>query len=372
MEDVVPGEGGEPILDTGIDGGDTLGVTSDDYEYGTSTAGATTGLQGLQLEVDILSASAIDCIAVEIARRVSAVARGAKIRAVIIATHETLAFLRLHAALEAEVSSFETMAERLGASVPPATVEVTDTTALALPVMAAASAIPELTDKAARVLRTFAATTAYSGRSNRAKQVLLDAALAKHLSLKQIAVEVPERSLPSTEMRGLIPRILKLQARCQQIRAGGQNDAEFEQIMTSVNAMVAALFGASEGRSTGVPLAQQLILADAIAQGMSRNKALLLSEIVFSGGSYRTRRWLFNFLLGRDGLTYNGGAGVTYFLFGANGRAALDSDTIYFASPHGRFGEAEARLQPTNISRQHPTSKGGASGEMSVRDADAD
>jgi hypothetical protein len=99
------------------------------------------------------------------------------------------------------------------------------------------------------------------------------------------------------------------------------------------------VFGTSGSNSGDLPIAQQLMLADGVANGMAKGRAVLLSEIVFSGGSYRTRKWIFNILLGRDGLTYNGGAGVTYFLFRGDDRSTLDSDTLYFASPHGRFHE---------------------------------
>lgn len=355
MEDVLPGEGGEPLVDAGIGGGDTVSVEPMDYEYGATEVGTTTGLQGLQLEVDILSASAIDSIGAEIARRISAASVAAKLRSIIVATPDVLSSLRLHATLEAEVASLEIAVERTAANAAPTTVEVADTTAFALPILAAASSLPELTQKAARVLKSFAKTTAYSGRTNRAKQVLLDAALAKHLSLGNIDVEVPERSLPAGEKRGLMPRILKLKARCQQINASGESSPELEQATTSIDAMIAALFGAAEGRTQGGNLAQQLLLADAVAEGLGKRKGLLLSEIVFSGGSYRTRRWIFNFLFGRDGLTYSGGAGVTYFLFGPDGRSALDSDTIYFASPHGSFRQPRAQLQPTNIMRPERT-----------------
>jgi hypothetical protein len=355
MEDVLPGEGGEPLVDAGIGGGDTISVEPMDYEYGTTEVGSTTGLQGLQLEVDILSASAIDSIAAEIARRITEASAEAKLRSIIVATPEILSSLRLHAALEAEVASLELGVKKAAESAPPKTVEVADETAFALPILAAASSIPELTQKAARVLKSFAKTTAYSGRTNRAKQVLLDAALAKHLSLGKIAVEVPERSLPSGEKRGLVHRVLKLQALCQKISASGESGPELEQAATSIDAMVAALFGAAEGRAPGGNLAQQLVLADAVSEGLRKRKGLLLSEIVFSGGSYRTRRWIFNFLFGRDGLTYSGGAGVTYFLFGPDGRSALDSDTIYFASPHGSFLQPGARLRPTNIMQPEQT-----------------
>ena len=92
------------------------------------------------------------------------------------------------------------------------------------------------------------------------------------------------------------------------------------------------------------------MLADGIARTLTKGKAVLFAEITFSGGSYRTRKWIFNFLLGRDGLTYSGGAGVTYFLFRADDRTTLDSDTLYFASPHGRFHHGVSQqFEPTNL-----------------------
>jgi hypothetical protein len=75
----------------------------------------------------------------------------------------------------------------------------------------------------------------------------------------------------------------------------------------------------------------------------------LFSEIAVSGGSYRTRRWLFNFLTGSDGLTYSGGAAVTYFLFRSDEAAALASDTLYFATPHGRFETPKRHYRSSNF-----------------------
>ena len=92
------------------------------------------------------------------------------------------------------------------------------------------------------------------------------------------------------------------------------------------------------------------MLADGVARGMAKGRAVLFAEIAFSGGSYRTRKWIFNFLFGRDGLTYSGGAGVTYFLFRSDDRSTLDSDTLYFAWPHGHFPrDRSAPFKPTNI-----------------------
>ena len=359
MEDVAPEEGGEPLPAPGGDAlGDTFGadVASADYDYGygSTDVGATTGLAGLQLEIDILSAAAIDRIAADIARRVSVAAAGAKIRSVGVASPDLVASLRLYSAVEAEVANLEATADRLAASAPPESIQVTDASAFALPVIAAATtAVPALVGKASKVLRSFAATTAYSGRSGRARQVLLDAALAKHLALAGMRVEIPERALPARKPGGLVDRILTLQARCRQLQESGQGSADYTSVVTSVDALVGALFGGGDAQPARVPIAQQLTLADGFAQGMGDGKALLFAEIAFSGGSYRTRKWIFNFLLGRDGLTYNGGAGVTFFLFRTDRWTTLDSDTIYFASSHGRFrGESNPQLPATNIGMQ--------------------
>jgi hypothetical protein len=99
-----------------------------------------------------------------------------------------------------------------------------------------------------------------------------------------------------------------------------------------------------------VSLAQQMMLADAIAAGMTKSRAVLFAELSFSGGSYRTRKWIFNTIFGREGLSYSGGAGVTYFLYSGEDRSTLDSDTLYFASPHGRFEHVAGRqFKPSNL-----------------------
>lgn len=354
LEEVVEGEGGEPMPTMGDTA--TVDVPADtgyEYEYGSSDAGSTTGVSTLHLEVDVLAAAAVDEVAREISRRVGSAARAAKITSVTVASPAVLAFLRLHTALEAEVASLEALADRFESTTKPRgrKIRIEDTTALALPMIAAAaSSIPQLVNKASAVFKKIAATTAYSGRANRARQVQLDAALAKHLTSNELEVDIPERSLPASEPRGLVPRVLSLQGRCRQLQESYQGDGDLGQLLTPVDALVAALFSTSDERASSVPLAQQVMLADGIARRRSKSHALLFSEIVFSGGSYRTRKWLFNFLFGRDGLTYNGGAGVTYFLFRSNETAALDSDTIYFASPHGSFdSSAGDRPRATNI-----------------------
>lgn len=356
MEDVVPGEGGEPMTgDSGIDTGQTFGVTTfPDYDFGSSEVGTTGGVHTLQLEIDILSTMAIDRVAQEIARRVEVKASQAKIHSITVASPAVIAALRLHSALEAEVSTLEAMTERLSTTTRSdlGAGEVSDTTALVIPVIGTAvEGVRQAVSSAAAALRSFAVTTSYSGRSKLARQVLLDAALAKHLSLVDLEVEVPQHALPMREPGRLVARILKLQARCRQLQGLGAGGVDYGPILESVDSLVSILFGRSDSREAMAPVAEQLILADGVARAVGKGKALLFAEIVFSGGSYRTRRWIFNFLLGQDGLTYNGGAGVTFFLFRADEPAALDSDTIYLALPHGRFRrDAAATLQSTNIS----------------------
>jgi hypothetical protein len=355
MEDTVPGESGEPPMSA--TGGDTVPMDTGDYEtdydYGSGDVGTTKGISTLQLEIQILSSGAIDRVSHEISRRVAAKLQGTGINAVTVASPAVIAFLRLHSSLEAEIASLEAVVKRLAsaatAKIPP--IQMEDATAFALPVYAATEGVRRVVKSASTALRSFAATTTYSGRSKIARQPVLDAALAKHLAKHNLDVEVPEHSLPSREPRGLFARILKLQSQCRELQQSGANADLVSQILSSVESIVSVMFGtASDGGSASAVIAQQLMLADGVARGMAKGKAVLFAEIAFSGGSYRTRKWIFNFLFGKDGLTYNGGAGVTFFLFRADDRTTLDSDTIYFALPHGRFQRGRTGPFPaTNI-----------------------
>jgi hypothetical protein len=351
-DDVVSGEGGEvPMPASSGDSSASAPAYESEYEpESSSDAGSTSGAGTLQLEVQILAADAVDRVADEIARRVAAKVEGTRIRSITVASPTIIAYLRLHSAIEAELVALEAMTDRVAAAAAASTSGEAGFAEVAA--VEAAKAARSVVTSVSSALRNFAATTKYSGRTNVARQTVLDAALAKHLSGRKLDVEVPEHALPAIEPRGLIARMLQLQERCREIQAGGGNVDGLTPIVNSVESLLNLVFGTSDGgsASAGVPIAQQLMLADGVARGMIKGKAVLFAEIAFSGGSYRTRKWIFNFLVGSDGLTYSGGAGVTYFLFRGDDRVTLDSDTLYFASPHGRFHhETSQRFSPTNI-----------------------
>jgi hypothetical protein len=270
-----------------------------------------------------------------------------------------VAFLRLHAAIEADIAALEAVANGISSASLPSKIQTEDTEAFAAPVYAAATeTVRRAATSAAAAARIFAVTTAYSGRANVVRQSAVDAALAKHIAEHGLTVEVPEHALPANEPRGLIARMLALQAKCRELQQGGNNADALSQVLASVENLLSILFGTGDAGAAGALIAQQLMLADGVARGMGKGKAVLFAEIAFSGGSYRTRKWIFNFLLGRDGLTYSGGAGVTFFLFNALDRSTLDSDTIYFASPHSRFDHGRSHwFRPTNIEPGPPERK---------------
>jgi hypothetical protein len=352
--EVEGGETGEAPMASG--GGDTAQYTDvpyeGDYDYsmGSSDAGSTSGVNTLQLEIEILSAAAIDRIAQDVARRVASKAAPAKIRSVTIASPQVIAFLRLHSAIEAEIDSLEKVTDRLESAAPPEAIQTSDQTAFGEVAVSAAETARKAVKSATSAIQMLAVSTKYSGRSKVAQQVVLDAAIAKYLSAQSLEVELPERALPSKEPRGLFARMLQLQARCKQLQDKCGDVDALSTVTGSLEDLQNLVFGTSGNSSGDLPIAQQLMLADGVAEGMAKGRAVLLSEIVFSGGSYRTRKWIFNILLGRDGLTYNGGAGVTYFLFRGDDRSTLDSDTLYFASPHGRFHEDRSlQFQSSNL-----------------------
>ena len=349
FQDVVAGEGGEPVTGGGMGDDTSVAVESystDDYDPDSGTAGTTSGTGTLQLEVTLLAINAVDIIAAEIARKVAAKAAEAKLKGIVIASPEMIAILRLRAALIAEIDSLEEIVRRA---------EMTGQAEFALApaaVLAAVEKVKGVVKGAATALRTFAVTTRYSGRKDVVRQVTLDAALAKHLGGIGLKVELPQYALPGPAGDGVTARALHLQMCCRQVMASGAESPELSAAADAIDGIVAAVFGAADERATSAKLAQQLMLADGIAGSVARGHAALFCQLTASGGSYRTRRWLFNFLTGGDGLTYNGGASVTYFLFRGGQQASLDSDTIYFATPHDRFDHPSVgRHRPTNIGR---------------------
>ena len=360
MGDLAPGveavgiEGGESGEGPSTSGGGPVASTGmpydAEYETGSTDAGSTTGAGTLQLEVEILTADAVDRVAYEIAHRVGAKTSDAKIRSITVVSPEIISYLRLHSALEAEVASLEAMTDRVVAAVPPDSVATSDAAAFGQVAVEVAETARKAVKSATLALGMIAVSTSYSGRTKIARQTVLDAALGKHLAAKGLEVDLPERSLPATEPRGLFGRMLELRSRCSDLQNKGGSIELLSPIMTTVDNLLNMVFGTSPSGSGNSPVAQQLMLADGIARGLTKGRAVLFADISFSGGSYRTRKWIFNFLLGRDGLTYSGGAGVTYFLFRADDRSTLDSDTLYFASPHGRFQHVGGRdFRPSNL-----------------------
>ena len=314
------------------------------------SSGQLSGAESLQLEIDILTADAVDRVACAIAERVAAKAPAAKLKSVAVISPTMLAALRLHATLDAQVKSLQAIAEQAAAAAPPTSVQTEDATAFIDP--------SKVVDTAQRVLKSassalsvFASTTAYAGKKDSAKQTVLDAALARHLGARGLQVDLPEHALPAMEADGLLARMLALRSRCGELERSGADLNIVLPVGTAIDNLIKLAFG-TDTPATGAPLGQQLMLADAVGKNMAAGRAVLLVEIVFSGGSYRMRKWIFNTLFGRDGLTYGGGAGVTYFLFKADDRRTLDSDTLYFSSPHGRFHHGGGQqFEPSNLNR---------------------
>jgi hypothetical protein len=335
--------GGGPVASTGV-------PYEAEYETGSSEAGGTTGAGSLKLEVEILTADAVDRVAYEIANRVGARLASVKIKSITVVSPEVNAYLRLHAALEAEVASLEAMTARVAATAPPDSVETTDAAAFSQVAVDVAETARKAIKSATLAVGMLAVSTSYSGRAGTAHQVVLDAALGKHLAAKGLEVDLPQRALPATEPRGLFARMLDLRARCTDLQSKNAGGDALMVIISTIDNLLNLVFGTSGSGPSNAPLAQQLMLADTIARGLTKGRAVLFADIAFSGGSYRTRKWVFNWLFGRDGLTYSGGAGVSYFLFRADDRATLDSDTLYFASPHGRFEQVGGgQFRPSNL-----------------------
>jgi hypothetical protein len=350
-EDVVPGEGGEPATPSTIDGG--IGDDYDTTDYGSNEVGTISGTGTLNLEVALLSIAAVDTVAGEVVRKVAtAIEQASGIQGVVLASPGLIAAMRLRSSLMSELDAIETALTQ--AAQAPGMTDV-DAAAFALPVATIAmQGLKQAAQSAASALTSFGVTTHYSGRKDTVRQPVLDAALAKYLARNGIAVRLPAYALPTPGPEGLIARALRLQSRCRAAQAAGAADPQITGAAQTVDAIVGAVFAIDPDRAGGSPiaaaaLAQQLMLADGIALAAGDSYAVLFAELTVTGGSYRARKWILNFLTGGDGLTYNGGAAVTFFLLRPDQQATLASDTIYFASPHQRFQDSGGRARPTNI-----------------------
>jgi hypothetical protein len=311
------------------------------------------GLETLNLEVSILSIAAVDKIAQEIGRRIKPIVQQRKLKGVIVADPGSIEMLRTHWALMGELAALEAQVAAakipdggdggLGAGfVDPGTVYT------------AARGVRAIANNVGKALRAFESTSTYQGAQVQIAKSVLHAALAKHIAASGIEAQVPRYSVTRKAGSEFIDRLLKLQRRCQTLIDGGADSTEIADISARMGSLVLSVFDTGGDRDgmadgSGSPLMQQLAEAEMFAAAVGKGFGLLTVEQTASGGSYRMRKWILNGLLGRDSLTYSGGAAVTYFLLAGDSMAALASDTIYFASGHGSFGNKYQRFSATNI-----------------------
>jgi hypothetical protein len=357
-------EGGEP------DGGDGLPPKSDtvtppstpdadwsDIGSDTSSSGdsGASGAGSLSLEVTLLSIEATDKVADEISRRIEPVAKSHDLKGVVIADPAAIAMLRVHAALGGELSALETRVaaiEATAATEPDAEGGFVDLTPAAI--KAAATGVAGFAKTVGSALSVFQVSSTYSGKRDVVRPSALHAALAKHLTGRGLETLVPRYSVMAGSGSQFIDRLLDMQRRCRSLSDAGTLSDDLDAVNTVVSQLTQQLFdggsgGEAMGGSASGKLMQQLAEADMIANAIADGFGLMTVEIAASGGSYRARKWILNALFGRDGLTYSGGSAVTYFLLAGDRMAALASDTIYFASGHGSFGNRYNRFSPTNI-----------------------
>ncbi|PXA83607.1 hypothetical protein DMC47_42955 [Nostoc sp. 3335mG] len=353
----MPGEGGETTPATVSTGGTDTSYDYDlggdyDYDMYSSQQGTTSGTNTLNLEVALMSIEAADRVAEAIAARVAAALKGAGIAAIAIANPDLIAALRLRGALDTELSALE--ATVAAAPARPLPDDVT-TAAFGAPAAAIAmQSVKRAAQSASAALTVFGVTTRYSGRKDTVRPATLDAAIAKHIATHGIGCAAPLHAVPKARTDGLLARALTLQQACRRAGAAGTAGPEIEAAGQVVDALVSAMFDVAPSAGGGqidiaARLPQQLMLADAIADAADNGAAILSLDLAAAGGNYRARRWLLNFLIGADGLSFNGGAAVTFFLLAPDRSTVLASDTLYSATGYSRFPAATSRFSGTNI-----------------------
>jgi len=351
--DIVADEGGEQAVATNTPAADNgvIGTIGDDSSDTPSLAdgASVTGAETLSLEVTLLSLDAVDRVAAGIAQRVGKAIKGEAFKGVVLADPAAVNALRLRALLMGEVESLEATV----ASVTSAVGE-RESAFGADDVLAPLRAVRQAANLVTTTLAWFQVTSDYRGKADLVRPSALAAALAKHVSALGIEARVPKYAIAPPSGRGLVERALAVQLKCRDLQAAGIGGPQIDNAMLVVSSLLQALFGASmtAGEAAASPvagLAQQLAEADVTAAALADGYALLTVELAIAAGSYRAKKWILNALLGRDGLTYNGGAAATFFLLASDRMTALASDTIYFATGHGQFRGPPTHFRSSNI-----------------------
>ena len=350
FSDVEAGEGGESdqTLGDGSNSAPAGGYGIADSEPFAGDTASVTGTSSLQLEVVLLSLDAVDRVAAAIAMQVAGSVKLSGLSGVVLIDPGLIAAMRLRATLAGELAALETKV----ANAAPAEGGVQ----AGFVVQEAADALGEVNRAAQTVgkaLSVFSVSSSYSGRRDVVRPIVLTAALAKHLAAAGVEAQVPRYAVVPSTSSGFLERVLALQLKCREATVQGTYGPDLDAAAQMVDVLLQALFGTNS--PDGTPphaqgrIVQQLAEADMVAAAIAAGCGVLTVELAVTGGSYRAKKWILNALFGTDGLTYSGGAAATYFLLAGDRMAALASDTLYFASGHGKFRRGDSRFSPTNI-----------------------
>src|ERR1700675_1259757 len=134
-----------------------------------------------------------------------------------------------------------------------------------------------------------------------------------------------------------------LASREQQLIKDRLQLAGWQKWFTDLDSQLQALLKALNAPdANGVVLLQMLQIAQELLSRFNEapeNTYFLHAEVVSSGGSYRIRRNLFRTLFWSDGLSYSGGAIVSYAFFDSNA-VIVKSGTHHYRYPFSRFRDA--------------------------------
>ena len=351
FSDVESGEGGESggTLGDGSAATQSGGYDAGDSEPFAGDTASVTGTSSLQLEVALLSLDAVDRVAAAIAAQVAAAVKIAGLTGVVLIDPGLIAAMRLRTILAGELAALETKV----ANAAPAAEGGGQAGFVVQEAAAALGEVNRAAQTVGKALSVFSVSSSYSGRRDVVRPIVLTAALAKHLAARGIEAQVPRYAVMPSSSSGFLDRVLALQLKCREAAALGTYGPDLDAAAQMVDVLLQALFGTNS--PDGTPphaqgrIVQQLVEADMAAAAIAAGCGVLTVELGITGGSYRAKKWILNALFGSDGLTYSGGAAATYFLLAGDRMAALASDTLYFASGHGKFRRSETHFSPTNI-----------------------
>lgn len=299
--------------------------------------------ESLSIEIDLLSAIAIDKIAnsvvQEAARALSARQSSATI---LVASNDTVSHLSAARLLRAELASLN---DAIAGHLKTRKQEAFEAATIA-------GATSAILGGVAEMLSWLRVDTSWTGRQSDIGAVLIPSIAGKLVAAGRRCVILDDLLFRGNAVEAFVAAVQQLREGRAELAAEVELGSQDKSWLGTANALVGS---ADAWFSLVAPSApgevSKLANSVALAFSLDPDDILILSAVLIrAGGNYRIRRHLFSTLFGNGGLTFSAGALVTYQLRNLQTGEVLLSATAHSASGHVRFPSPSSPKVPLSSS----------------------